>query len=186
MRPLSPIFPDFHPFFPNVRPSREIPAAFPRAGPPSLLLCSGPGWIHCPNPQQFLQIEGGTNPRPFGSHFFEAAQEKAPNAHGLFDDAENSLDHGRSFPVDLHAGFGGHAPPGEFQSRLIEEKGGKKQAEACTLTLLEYRLQPASASFHDSEILLGDEALLALETLWRNGRGHLLFPHAGPFDPSQN
>jgi hypothetical protein len=32
----------------------------------------------------------------------------------------------------------------------------------------------------------GDEALLALETLWRNGRWHLLFPHAGPFDPSQN
>jgi hypothetical protein len=72
----------------------------------------------------------------------------------VFDDAENALHHGRSFPVDLHAGFGGHAPPGEFQSRLIEEKGGKKQAEACTLTLLEYRLQPASASFHDFEILL--------------------------------
>jgi hypothetical protein len=32
----------------------------------------------------------------------------------------------------------------------------------------------------------GDEALLALETLWRNGRWHLLFPHAPPFDPSQN
>lgn len=32
----------------------------------------------------------------------------------------------------------------------------------------------------------GDEALLALETLWRNGRWHLLFPHAQPFDPSKN
>jgi hypothetical protein len=32
----------------------------------------------------------------------------------------------------------------------------------------------------------GDEALLALETLWRNGRWHLLFPHAKPFDPSRN
>jgi hypothetical protein len=32
----------------------------------------------------------------------------------------------------------------------------------------------------------GDEALLALETLWRNGGWHLLFPHAGPLDPSQN
>jgi hypothetical protein len=32
----------------------------------------------------------------------------------------------------------------------------------------------------------GDEALLALETLWRNGRWHLLFPHASPFDPSRN
>jgi hypothetical protein len=47
---------------------------------------------------------------------------------------------------------------GEFQSRSIEEKGRKKQAEACTLTLLEYRLQPASASFHDFEILLGQMA----------------------------
>ena len=32
----------------------------------------------------------------------------------------------------------------------------------------------------------GDEALLCLETLWRNGRWHLLFPHAVPFDPSRN
>jgi hypothetical protein len=32
----------------------------------------------------------------------------------------------------------------------------------------------------------GDEALLCLETLWRNGRWHLLFPHAPPFDPSRN
>jgi hypothetical protein len=32
----------------------------------------------------------------------------------------------------------------------------------------------------------GDEALLALETFWRNGRWHLLFPHANPFDPSRN
>jgi len=32
----------------------------------------------------------------------------------------------------------------------------------------------------------GDEALLCLETLWRNGRWHLLFPHAAPFDPSRN
>jgi hypothetical protein len=33
---------------------------------------------------------------------------------------------------------------------------------------------------------IGDEALLALETFWRNGRWHLLFPHANPFDPSRN
>lgn len=32
----------------------------------------------------------------------------------------------------------------------------------------------------------GDEALLALETLWRNGRWHLLFPHAGKRDPARN
>lgn len=32
----------------------------------------------------------------------------------------------------------------------------------------------------------GDEALLCLDTLWRNGRWHLLFPHALPFDPSRN
>lgn len=32
----------------------------------------------------------------------------------------------------------------------------------------------------------GDEALLALETLWRNGRWHLLFPHAGYCDPARN
>jgi len=32
----------------------------------------------------------------------------------------------------------------------------------------------------------GDEALLSLEMLWRNGRWHLLFPHAGPFDPPRN
>ena len=32
----------------------------------------------------------------------------------------------------------------------------------------------------------GDEALLCLEMLWRNGRWHLLFPHAPPLDPSRN
>jgi hypothetical protein len=32
----------------------------------------------------------------------------------------------------------------------------------------------------------GDESLLCLETLWRNGRWHLLFPHAPPFDPARN
>lgn len=31
----------------------------------------------------------------------------------------------------------------------------------------------------------GDEALLCLETLWRNGRWHLLFPHTLTFDPSR-
>jgi hypothetical protein len=33
---------------------------------------------------------------------------------------------------------------------------------------------------------VGDEALLCLATFWRNGRWHLLFPHASPFDPSKN
>jgi hypothetical protein len=32
----------------------------------------------------------------------------------------------------------------------------------------------------------GDEALLCLETFRRNGRWHLLFPHAAPIDPSKN
>jgi len=32
----------------------------------------------------------------------------------------------------------------------------------------------------------GDEALLSLEMLWRNGRWHLLFPHVTPFDPARN
>jgi hypothetical protein len=32
----------------------------------------------------------------------------------------------------------------------------------------------------------GDEALLCLDTFWRNGRWHLLFPHSPPFDPSRN
>jgi hypothetical protein len=32
----------------------------------------------------------------------------------------------------------------------------------------------------------GDEALMSLETFRRNGRWHLLFPHAHPFDLSKN
>jgi len=33
----------------------------------------------------------------------------------------------------------------------------------------------------------GDEALMCLETFWRNGRWHVLFPHVPPtFDPSRN
>jgi hypothetical protein len=31
----------------------------------------------------------------------------------------------------------------------------------------------------------GDEALLCLETFWRNGRWSLLFPHTA-FDPAKN
>jgi hypothetical protein len=32
----------------------------------------------------------------------------------------------------------------------------------------------------------GDEALLCLEMFWRNGRWHLLFPHASPHNPARN
>jgi len=32
----------------------------------------------------------------------------------------------------------------------------------------------------------GDEALLCLDTLWRNKRGHLLFPHTRPANLSKN
>jgi hypothetical protein len=32
----------------------------------------------------------------------------------------------------------------------------------------------------------GDEALMCLETFWRNDRWHLLFPHVRHFDPSRN
>lgn len=32
----------------------------------------------------------------------------------------------------------------------------------------------------------GDEALLCLDTFWRNGRWHLLFPHLNRFDPARN
>ena len=32
----------------------------------------------------------------------------------------------------------------------------------------------------------GDEALLCVETFWRNGRWNRLFPHVGNFDPSKN
>ena len=32
----------------------------------------------------------------------------------------------------------------------------------------------------------GDEALLCLETFWRNGRWHLLFPHTSSSDPARN
>lgn len=32
----------------------------------------------------------------------------------------------------------------------------------------------------------GDEAIMCLETLWRNGRWNQLFPHVGDFDPSKN
>jgi len=33
---------------------------------------------------------------------------------------------------------------------------------------------------------VGDEALMCLETFWRNGRWKHLFPHVGNFDPSKN
>ena len=32
----------------------------------------------------------------------------------------------------------------------------------------------------------GDEALMCLETFWRNGRWHILFPHTSHCDPCKN
>ena len=32
----------------------------------------------------------------------------------------------------------------------------------------------------------GDEAIMCLETFWRNGRWNQLYPHVGDFDPSRN
>jgi hypothetical protein len=72
----------------------------------------------------------------------------------------------------------------------LDYKGAKDRGEPLGSGAMESTCKQYEGRFHRSGQFWtkqGDEALMCLETFWRNGRWSLLFPHVPPgFDPSKN
>jgi hypothetical protein len=76
----------------------------------------------------------------------------------------------------------------ERQDRM-DYKAGRKAGEPIGSGAVESTCRQSQCRFKRPGLFWseqGDEALLCLETFWRNERWHLLFPHRGPFDLSKN
>lgn len=76
----------------------------------------------------------------------------------------------------------------EHQTRM-DYRAGRRKGEpigsgAIEATCRQYQCRFKRPGQFWSEA--GDESLLCLDTFWRNGRWHLLFPHAAPSDPARN
>jgi hypothetical protein len=72
----------------------------------------------------------------------------------------------------------------------LDYKGAKEKGEPLGSGAMESTCKQYEGRFHcpgQFWTTEGDEALMCLETFWRNGRWALLFPHVPPdFDPSKN
>jgi hypothetical protein len=72
----------------------------------------------------------------------------------------------------------------------LDYKGAKEKGEPLGSGAMESTCKQYEGRFHcpgQFWTTEGDEALMCLETFWRNGRWSLLFPHVPPdFDPSKN
>jgi len=72
----------------------------------------------------------------------------------------------------------------------LNYKGAKDKGEPLGSGAMESTCKQYEGRFHcpgQFWTTQGDEALMCLETFWRNGRWSLLFPHVPPnFDPSKN
>lgn len=72
----------------------------------------------------------------------------------------------------------------------LDYRGVKERGEPAGSGAMESTCKQYQVRFHRSGQFwtqCGDEALMCLETFWRNGRWSLLFPHVPPdFDPSKN
>jgi len=73
---------------------------------------------------------------------------------------------------------------------LFDYQGAKERGEPLGSGAMESTCKQYQGRFHRSGQFWtteGDEALMCLETFWRNGRWALLFPHVpADFDPSKN
>ncbi len=77
----------------------------------------------------------------------------------------------------------------ENNRQRLNYKGAKKRGEPLGSGAMESTCKQYQVRFHRPGQFWtkrGDEALMCLETFWRNGRWSLLFPHVPPFDPSRN
>jgi hypothetical protein len=72
----------------------------------------------------------------------------------------------------------------------LDYLGAKERGEPLGSGAMESTCKQYAVRFHRSGqfwTTVGDEALMCLETFWRNGRWSLLFPHVpADFDPSKN
>jgi len=78
----------------------------------------------------------------------------------------------------------------ENNRERLDYKGAKERGEPLGSGAMESTCKQYQVRFHRSGqfwTTAGDEALMCLETFWRNARWSLLFPHVPPgFDPSKN
>jgi hypothetical protein len=78
----------------------------------------------------------------------------------------------------------------ENNRNRLDYKGAKERGEPLGSGAMESTCKQYQVRFHRSGQFWtrqGDEALMCLETFWRNARWSLLFPHVPPdFDPSKN
>jgi hypothetical protein len=78
----------------------------------------------------------------------------------------------------------------ENNRERLDYKGAKERGEPLGSGAMESTCKQYQVRFHRSGqfwTTAGDEALMCLETFWRNGRWSLLFPHVpSNFDPSRN
>ena len=78
----------------------------------------------------------------------------------------------------------------ENNRERLDYRGAKARGEPLGSGAMESTCRQYQVRFHRSGQFWtqqGDEALMCLETFWRNGRWSLLFPHVPPdFDPSRN
>ena len=78
----------------------------------------------------------------------------------------------------------------ENNRQRLDYKGAKKRGEPLGSGAMESTCKQYEVRFHRSGqfwTTAGDEALMCVETFWRNGRWSLLFPHVPPdFDPAKN
>jgi len=78
----------------------------------------------------------------------------------------------------------------ENNRQRLDYRGAKERGEPLGSGAMESTCKQYQVRFHRSGqfwTTQGDEALMCLETFWRNRRWHLLFPHVPPhFDPSKN
>ena len=78
----------------------------------------------------------------------------------------------------------------ENNRERLDYKGAKERGEPLGSGAMESTCKQYQVRFHRSGqfwTTAGDEALMCLETFWRNARWSLLFPHVpSNFDPSRN
>jgi hypothetical protein len=78
----------------------------------------------------------------------------------------------------------------ESNKHRLDYKGAQEVGEPLGSGAMESTCRQYQVRFHRSGqfwTTQGDEALMCLETFWRNARWRLLFPHVPPdFDPSKN
>jgi hypothetical protein len=78
----------------------------------------------------------------------------------------------------------------EHNRERLDYRGVKERGEPCGSGAMESTCKQYQRRFHQSGQFwtqVGDEALMCLETFWRNRRWALLFPHVpADFDPSKN